>query len=63
MLDIVCGAPNVRAGLKVIVALPGAELPGGFTIKKGVISLGSLIASMGIYVFLSKYVSRNSSSV
>lgn len=37
ILDIVCGAPNVRTGLKVIVALPGAELPGGFTIKKGVI--------------------------
>ena len=37
ILNIVCGAPNVRAGLKVIVALPGAELPGGITIKKGVI--------------------------
>ena len=35
VLDIVCGAPNVRKGLKVIVALPGAELPGGIKIKKG----------------------------
>ena len=37
VLDIVCGAPNVRKGLKVIVALPGAELPGGIKIKKGMI--------------------------
>ncbi len=35
VLDIVCGAPNVRKGLKVIVALPGAILPGGIKIKKG----------------------------
>jgi len=34
-IQIVCGASNVRAGLKVIVALPGAILPGDFEIKKG----------------------------
>lgn len=34
VLDIVCGAPNVREKLKVIVAKVGAELPLG-TIKKG----------------------------
>lgn len=35
ILQIVCGAPNVRKGLKVIVALVGAVLPGDFKIKKG----------------------------
>ena len=34
--QIVCGAPNARVGLKVIVAREGAVLPGG-TIEKGVI--------------------------
>lgn len=34
-VQIVCGAPNVRKGIKVIVALPGAILPGNFEIKAG----------------------------
>jgi len=46
--QIVCGAPNVREGLKVIVALPGALLPGDFLIKKsklrGVESNGMICA-------------------
>ena len=35
-LNIICGAPNVRKDIKVIVALDGATLPGG-TIKKTVV--------------------------
>lgn len=37
VLNIVCGAPNVRAGIKVIVALAGADLPNDVKIKKSVI--------------------------
>lgn len=33
LLDIVCGAPNCRQGLKVAVATIGAILPGDFKIK------------------------------
>nr|UOP04676.1 hypothetical protein LVJ77_10825 [Conchiformibius kuhniae] len=33
LLQIVCGAPNVRAGMKVPCALAGAVLPGDFKIK------------------------------
>ena len=52
--QIVCGAPNVRKGLKVVVALPGAKLPGGITItssmKRGVESDGMLcsMAELGL---------------
>ncbi|WP_208560424.1 phenylalanine--tRNA ligase subunit beta [Marinilactibacillus kalidii] len=48
LYQIVCGAPNVDKGLKVIVALPGARLPGNFKIKKsklrGHVSNGMLCA-------------------
>ena len=37
VLQIVCGAKNVRAGLKVALALPGAHLPGDFIIKETVL--------------------------
>ncbi len=44
--QIVCGAPNVRQGLKVAVATIGAVLPGDFKIKKsklrGVTSCGMI---------------------
>ena len=45
ILNIVCGAPNVRTGLKVIVAQNGATLPGGKitkTIVRGYESNGML---------------------
>ena len=38
ILDIVCGAPNCRKDLKVIVARVGAKLPGG-EIKAGTLPL------------------------
>ena len=47
-LQIVCGAPNVREGLKVIVATVGTVLPGDFEIKqskiRGVESCGMICA-------------------
>ena len=59
-LDIVCGAPNCRKGLKVIVALDGCVLPGG-TIKKGQIrgheSNGMLCSLLELGVD-SKYLSE-----
>ncbi|MGT2866373.1 phenylalanine--tRNA ligase subunit beta [Streptococcus fryi] len=48
--QIVCGAPNVTAGIKVMVALPGARIADNYKIKKGKIrgleSLG-MICSLG----------------
>ena len=36
LLSVVCGAPNARAGMKGVLALPGALIPGtGITLKKG----------------------------
>lgn len=55
LLDIVCGAPNCRAGLKVAVATVGATLPGDFKIKTtklhGELSEGMLcsFSKLGIY--------------
>ena len=49
LLQIVCGAPNVRAGLKVAVATIGTVLPGDIKIKKsklrGVVSAGMICSA------------------
>jgi phenylalanyl-tRNA synthetase beta chain len=42
LLNIVCGAPNVRAGMKAICAMPGASLPPGADGKPFVIKVGEL---------------------
>ena len=39
-VQIICGAKNVRTGLKVMAALVGAKLPGDFKIKKAVFNIG-----------------------
>jgi phenylalanyl-tRNA synthetase beta chain len=47
--QIVCGAPNVAAGMTVPCALPGAKLPGGIEIKiakvRGIESSGMLCSA------------------
>lgn len=50
LLSIVCGAPNVRAGMKVPCALPGAKLPPGEDGKPFEIKVGKLrgIESQGM---------------
>ena len=37
IVDVVCGAPNVRPGLNVVYAAPGAKLPDGRIIEHAVI--------------------------
>ena len=39
-LQVICGAPNAREGLKVSVATIGSILPGDFKIKKAKLDLG-----------------------
>ena len=52
--QVVCGAPNARAGIKVPFAMVGAELPGDFKIKKaklrGVESFGMLCAEAELHI-------------
>jgi len=54
LLNIVCGAPNVREGMKAPTAVVGAKLPGDFKIKKaklrGVPSFGMLcsVSELGL---------------
>jgi phenylalanyl-tRNA synthetase beta chain len=53
LLQIVCGAPNVRVGIKVIVALDGALLPGGKITKgkiRGVESQGMICSLLELGV-------------
>ncbi|MFP4444770.1 MAG: phenylalanine--tRNA ligase subunit beta [Desulfosudaceae bacterium] len=48
--SVVCGAPNAAEGLLAALALPGTELPGGMTVKKGkirgVVSAGMLCSEL-----------------
>lgn len=56
--QIVCGAPNVAAGQKVIVAIPGAKLP-GIEIKKSVIrgvESNGMICSLAELGIENKYI-------
>ena len=48
-VQVVCGAPNVRAGMKAPLASPGAQLPGGVEIRqaemRGIESRGMLCSA------------------
>lgn len=54
ILQIVCGAPNVKPGILVPVALNGAKLPDGMKIKKGklrgILSEGMLCSATELHV-------------
>src|SRR3989344_9080745 len=55
LLRIICGAPNIKVGQKVPLALVGATLPGGITVSRrevrGVVSEGMLCSAreLGIH--------------
>ena len=41
IIDVVCGAPNVKTGMKSVFAFPGTYIPGkDFTLKPGVVIRG-----------------------
>ncbi|MCO4810237.1 MAG: phenylalanine--tRNA ligase subunit beta [Gammaproteobacteria bacterium] len=50
LIDIVCGAPNVRQGMKTPLAKPGVTLPNGMKLRKakirGVVSNGMLCSAI-----------------
>lgn len=57
-VQILCGAPNVKAGIKVIVATVGAELPGGVIKKAKLAGMESngMICSLAELGLESKYL-------
>lgn len=58
-IQIVCGAPNVHAGMRVAAALDGAQLPGGVKIRRskmrGEVSNGMLCSGPELDVPASLY--------